>query len=229
MSEFVLYMAPGTCARVPTIALEEAGQDFKSVVVRFMKAEHKSPAFKKLNPNGKVPTLVVDGEPLTENVAILTYLNQRFPQAQLLPKASNELIKARQIADLAFCSATLHPIVTRIRMPQLIAPEIATKGVHLKACEAMDEYFMWINKKLAEAKWWYGDDWSVVDAYLYWIYWRVAGAGYNIDPYPNLQTHAARMEDRPSTQRAMAREAAAEAQLEAEGLAFRPPPLGKDG
>lgn len=225
MSKVQLYMAPGTCARVPCIALEEAGEDFATVVIRFMKGEHKSPEFKKLNPKGKVPTLVVDGEPLTENVAILSYLNQRYPEARLLPDAKDDLDRLRQLADLCFCSATLHPIVTRIRMPHFVATEEAARVVWEKAGNAMSEYFRLIDDRLTNQSWWYGDKWSVMDAYLYWIFWRCEGADYNVEPYPNYADHAKRMEARPAVQRALQREATAQAQLEAEGLAFKPPPL----
>ena len=225
MSDIKLYMAPGTCARVPCIALEEANVDFETVVVRFMKGEHKSPDYKKINPKGKVPALVVDGEALTENVAILSYLNRKFPSAGLLPSPSNELDALRQLADLCFCSATLHPIVTRIRMPQFFAEESAVRSVYDKGCAAMNEYFGLINDRLADRPWWYGDNWSVVDAYLYWIYWRCAGADYDISPFGNYSAHAERIEQRPATQRALAREAEAKAQLEAEGLMFVPPPI----
>ena len=86
MTAITLYMAPGTCARVPAIALEEAGVDFETQLIRFMKGQHKSPDYKKINPKGKIPALVIEGEALTENVAIITYLNQRFPDARLMPK-----------------------------------------------------------------------------------------------------------------------------------------------
>jgi len=227
MSSMQLYMAPGTCARVPCIALEEAGEDFEIVLIRFMRGEHKSPKFRNLNPKGKVPTLVVDGEPLTENVAILTYLNMTYPNSKLLPQPDNELSRLRQLADLCFCSATLHPIVTRIRMPQFFAAEDAARSVWEKGCEAMNEYFSLINDRLADHPWWYGDQWSVVDAYLYWIYWRCDGADFNVEPYANYTAHASRMEDRPSTQRALARESELQAQLESEGLVFTPPSMKK--
>lgn len=42
MTSISLYMAPGTCARGPCVALEEAGVDFETVVVRFKTGEHKS-------------------------------------------------------------------------------------------------------------------------------------------------------------------------------------------
>lgn len=225
MSRIQLYMAPGTCARVPCIALEEAGEDFETVVIRFMKGEHKSPEFKKLNPKGKVPTLVVDGEPLTENVAILSYLNHQYPEARLLPEVDDDLGRLRQLADLCFCSATLHPIVTRIRMPHFIATEEVARVVWEKAGNAMNDFFQLIDDRLANNSWWYGDDWSVMDAYLYWVFWRCEGAGYDVQPFPNYADHAKRMEARPAVQRALQREGIAQAQLEAEGLAFKPPPL----
>lgn len=225
MSSIQLYMAPGTCARVPCIALEEAGAEFETTLIRFMRGEHKSPEFKKLNPKGKVPTLVVGGEPLTENVAIITYLNQRYPDANLLPRPKDELDPIRQIADLSFCSATLHPIVTRIRMPHFMAAEDAARSVWEKGCEAMNEYFGLIDNRLADQPWWYGDEWSVVDAYLYWVFWRCEGADFDVAPYPNFKDHATRMEARPATQRALAREAEAQAQLESEGLVFTPPSM----
>lgn len=223
MSNTRLYMAPGTCARVPSICLEEAGQDFESVIVRFMRGEHKSPEYKKLNPKGKVPTLVIDGEALTENVAIITYLNDRFPDAGLLPEAFDSLSRACQLADLSFCSATLHPIVTRIRMPHFFAGKDAAQSVWEKGCAAMAEFFALINDQLADQRWWYGDQWSAMDAYLYWIFWRVDGADFDVTPYPSFKAHAARMENRPAVQRALQKENEATEQLKTEGLLFTPP------
>jgi glutathione S-transferase len=209
---------------VPSICLEQAGQDFESVLIRFMKGEHKSPEYKKLNPKGKVPTLVIDGRALTENVAIISYLNERFPDARLMPEASDSLARARQIADLSFCSATLHPIVTRIRMPHFFAGEDAVQSIWERGCDAMTEFFGLIESRLVDQDWWYGDQWSAMDAYLYWVFWRVEGADFDVTPFPQFKDHANRMEERPAVQRALKRENAAEAQLEAEGVNFKPPP-----
>ena len=225
MSDILLYIAPGSCSRVALVALIEAGAAFDTRVVRFMRGEHKSPAYKALNPKGKVPALVVDGQALTENVAIIAYLDRVFPQAGLLPPATSPLESARQIADLCFCSATLHPIVTRIRLPQMFATPEATRTVWEKACEAMREFFQLIEDRLEGGPWWYGADWSAMDAYLNWVFWRVEGADFPVGDYPRFADHARRMAERPSVKRAMQIEAEATATLEAEGLAFKPAPL----
>lgn len=224
MTGIVLYSAPGACSRVPTIVLEEIGVPFESRVVRFMKGEHKSPEYKQYNPKGKVPTLIIDGEALTENVAIIIYLAKRFADAGIMPKAQSPMTEARQIADLCFCSATLHPIVTRIRMPQFFAgPDHATP-VWTMGVAAMKEYLQLVETRLAAEPWWYGETWSAMDAYLYWVFWRVAGANFATADYPRFCNHAERMEQRPAVKRALERESKMNAQLEAEGLMFTPPP-----
>lgn len=223
MNDIKLFMAPGTCARVTAICLEEAGLDFETKVVRFMRGEHRSPEYLLLNPKGKVPTLYIDGNTLTENAAIVTYLNDRFPEASLLPKTETTLERVRLLEDLSFCASTLHPIVTRIRMsPFFAGPECALK-VWTLGCEAMAENFALIESRLAAQRWWYDETWSALDAYLYWVFWRVAGAEFDVSAYPNYRDHAARMEQRPSVKRALARENAAQEILESEGLAFVPP------
>jgi glutathione S-transferase len=219
-----LFIAPGSCSRVPLISLIETGTPFETTTVRFMKGEHKSPDYKRINPKGKVPALVIDGQALTENVAIISYLNSRFPKAGLLPPTADAMEAARQIADLCFCSATLHPIVTRIRMPGFFAGPDATLGVWQKGCEAMREYFQLVEDRLDGQDWWYGDTWSAMDAYLNWVFWRVEGAKFPVGDYPRFADHARRMAMRPSYSRAMEIEAAATVALEAEGLVFIPPP-----
>ncbi len=222
----VLHMAPFTCARVTAIALEEAGLTFDTRPVRFVRGEHKSPEYRRLNPLGKVPALAIDGVVLTETVAILTYLNDRFPEAHLLPEALGLSDRARHLADLCFCSATLHPIVTRIRLPAFVAGVENALIVKQAAERSMDEYFQVVEDRLAAGSWWYGTQWSAMDGYLYWVFWRVEGAGYDVTRFPRLLAHARAMETRPAVQRALAREDAMQAALEAEGSAFTPARIG---
>ncbi|PVH28696.1 glutathione S-transferase family protein [Pararhodobacter oceanensis] len=221
MPKLTLYVAPGSCARVPTIALEEIGVPFATELVRFKAQQHKSEAYRALNPKGKVPVLVVDSTPLTENVAILSWLNSRFPDAALLPPVETPFAQAQQLSDLAFVSSTLHPIVTRIRVPYLFGstPEIQA-DVREKGMTAMQPFAQLLEERFDKGRWWYGESWSIVDAYLYWVWWRIVGAGFPVECFPRLQDFAQRIERRPSVMRALAREADQEQMLNDEGLSL---------
>ena len=81
-----LYYSPGASSVIPHITLEEIRAPYQRKLINLAKGEHKTDAYLKINPHGKVPALSVDGNILTENVAILTYLAKRFPDARLLPQ-----------------------------------------------------------------------------------------------------------------------------------------------
>lgn len=65
--------------------LEEAGAEYEYQKVELMKGEGREPPYLKINPLGKVPTLVDGDLVLTESAAICTYIAERFPAANLIP------------------------------------------------------------------------------------------------------------------------------------------------
>lgn len=221
-----LAFAPGACSLVPLIALEEAGVQYEPRLIRFMKGEHKSPDYLRLNPAGKVPALIVDGKPLSQNVAILMWLARAFPDAGLLPLTGDAFANAGILSRLNWCSADLHQLVTRIRIPAFSCdlPDSA-ESVRNLAAAAMAMQLAPVEAALGQHPWLLGSTWSVLDAYIYWIWFRITGAGFPQDRFPNLAAHHARMAARPAVQQAKAIEAAALAQLEGEGLAMQFPPL----
>src|SRR5882762_8386128 len=103
-----LYFAPGSSSMAVHIALNEIGVPFEGRPMSFAKDELRSPGYLALNPEGKVPTLVIDGRPLTEVAAILHYLAKRFPEADLLPRGDIEA-EAQALSWMSFIAATLHP------------------------------------------------------------------------------------------------------------------------
>jgi glutathione S-transferase len=78
-----LFYAPGTCALASRIALEEAGAEYELARLDFSKNEQRSEEYLKINPKGRVPSLVTDKGILTETPAILVYIAQAFPAANL--------------------------------------------------------------------------------------------------------------------------------------------------
>jgi glutathione S-transferase len=221
-----LYFAPGTCARVPLIALEEAGSPFDTKVIAFIRGDHRAPDFLAHNPAGKVPVLIADGVALSQNLAILTWLSRRFPAARLLPASADPAAEAALLSRLAWFSADLHPLVTRIRMPQLICDQpAAIPRVREMACDSMAFQLRGLEQSLQQQPWVLGSDWSVLDGYLYWVWFRITGAGFDPSRFAAIAAHALRMEERPAVKRALQREALAQVELESQGLAV-PLPAG---
>lgn len=82
---YTLYYSPGTASMVVHLALLEIGADYRLEQVDLEKKAQRSPEYLKLNPNGRVPTLLIDGRPVYESAALLTLLAERHPEARLIP------------------------------------------------------------------------------------------------------------------------------------------------
>src|SRR5436305_9599413 len=82
-----LYYSPGSSSMAPHIALHEVGAPFELKLTSLHEHKNRTPDYLAVNPEGKVPTLVLDGgETLTEVAATLWYLARRYPAAGLLPQ-----------------------------------------------------------------------------------------------------------------------------------------------
>src|SRR5215472_15370646 len=89
-SVLTLFFAPGSSSMAPHIALHEIGAPFEARPLSLAKRETRAPEYLAVNPEGKVPALVIDGRVLTEVAGILYYLAKRFPAAGLLPAGDVE-------------------------------------------------------------------------------------------------------------------------------------------
>ena len=176
-----LYFAPGSSSMAAHIALHEVDAPFESRPMSFKKNDMQSADFLKLNPDGKVPTLLIDGRVLTEVAGILFYLAKRFPEATLLPPDDIEA-EAQAVSWMSFIASTLHPA--------------RQKGVdHARAVWAIAD------KKLGNG-WALGEHYSIADIHLFRLYWRLFNS-LKLTPgtFPNLDAHYARMMARPAVQK----------------------------
>ena len=80
-----LFYSTGSCALASHIALEEAGAEYEAIRMDLRAGDQHKPEFLDLNPKGRVPALVTNLGVLTENLSILAYIAQSFPDAQLAP------------------------------------------------------------------------------------------------------------------------------------------------
>jgi len=90
------------------IALNLKGLAYAAHTVHLRKGEQRAPAYLAVNPQGLLPTLVVDGHRLTQSLAILEYLEERYPEPALLPGDALGRARVRALADLVACE--IHPL-----------------------------------------------------------------------------------------------------------------------
>ncbi|TLU75835.1 glutathione S-transferase family protein [Mannheimia varigena] len=164
-----LYGLVGACSFVPHVALEwvklHANQDyeFQAVSREFI----KSPEFLALNPRGAVP-LLVDGDlALSQNQAILHYLDELYPEVKLFgSKTARD--KAKAARWLAFFNSDVHKAFTPLfRLPSYAADnEELTKTIRQQAAEQVLELLTVANDHL-ENHIFFGETISVADVYLY--------------------------------------------------------------
>ena len=182
-----LYFAPGSSSMAPHIALHEIGAAFEARPISFARKQNREPDYLALNAEGKVPTLLVDGRPLTEVAAILFYLARRFPEAGLLPEG--EEAQAQALSWMSFIASTLH----------------AARRDSLDTRRAV---YALADEKLDGREWALGA-YSVADIHLFRLFWRFRGfLEQGPGEFPNLSAHYERMMQRPAVRRTIEVEAA---------------------
>ena len=206
-----LYYTPGACSLAPYVALTEAGAEFDVHVLNFRKGEHMQPAYLQLNPRHRVPTLMIDGEPLTENVAILLWIARTFPAAKLLPTDAWQEIKA--ISFMAWFASGIHPTLTPNTRPERYC-DLPGSEESVKRCARtlMRQNFQIVDN-LLEGREWFFDRYTVVDAYFFWCFRRATQFAIDVSAFTRCSAHFARMQQRPSVEKVLAFEAEAVQQL----------------
>jgi glutathione S-transferase len=185
--DLTLYFAPGASSMAPHIALHEIGCPFEARPVSFRRDETRSAAFRAINPEGKVPTLLVGDRILTEVAGILYYLARRYPEARLMP-ANDPEAEARVVSWMSFIASSVHP-------------------ARRAGLEAAMQVYALADARLGPG--WAVSDYSIADIHLFRLYWRFA-ASLRPPPgsFPNLEAHHARMLARPAVIRTIEAESA---------------------
>ena len=183
---------------VPYLALKEAGAQFDIRPINLAKKEQMSEEYLKINPKHRVPVLVIDGEPLTENVSILLWIDHNFPHADLLPKQS--MHRAQAVSFLAWCASSIHPALTPNALPQRFC-NLPNTAENVKECaqKLLTEYFS-IAENMLRKKTWFFDSFSFADIYFFWCFRRAKQFDIDLNHFINCQSHFINMLTREYTQ-----------------------------
>ena len=228
-----LHYYPSNASMIPHIVLEELGVPFELVLVDRGQNLHKSADYLKLNPNGKIPTLVQTepGQPdlvLYEGAAICLHLADTHPQGQLMPPLGS-FGRAHAYKWLLWLSNTFQPDIMMFYYPDRYVastdPQVV-RGVSEQAQLRIQGHLAQLDDEIGRASstvatrsrasedledtgtWFLGSHYSVLDAYVFTLCrWT---RGFSSRPArsfeANLAPYLQRMLARPAVQRVIATE-----------------------
>lgn len=203
-----LYYAPATCALASHIALEQAGADYGIVRLDFSRGEQRSPEYLQLNPKGRVPLLLTPQGALTETPALLHYIAQTHPRADLAP-LDDAFAMARLNAFNSYLCATVHVAHAHGRRASRWSDDAAAQAtMKQKVAQNMADCFALIEHEYLQGPWVMGERYSVADPYLFTLSGWLEGDGVDIARFPKVADHFARMQALPAVAKVLASEAA---------------------
>jgi len=194
-----LFSAPTPNALKVRIALEEMELPYKVREMDFSRLEQKEPWYLKLNPNGRVPTIIDhdNGEAIFESGAILIYLAEKT--GKLLPR--EVLPRIRVIEWLMFQMSGLGPMMGQANVFYRYAPEKIPYAIERYQREGK-RLLTVLDTQLATHEYVAGPDYSIADIAM-WP-WAIGHgwAGIEADDLVHLQRWLAQIRERPAVKRA---------------------------
>lgn len=188
MSRAILYdYWRSSAAYRVRIALNLKGIDYESRPVNLLESEQRSDDYRALNPQGLVPLLEIDGHRLTQSLAILGYLDARYPNQPFLPTAAADRAHVVGMAMVVACD--IHPI-NNLRVLRYLKNELGQPQ------EAIDAWYRhWIGEGLpalealaapTAGKFLYGDAPTGADICLVPQLYNARRYEVPLDDYPTL-------------------------------------------
>jgi glutathione S-transferase len=197
---YQLFYSPGSCSMAVHVLLNELGQKFELLKADLAETP-RSAALLKHNPRGQVPVLVVEGKPLREGAAILTFLCETH-KSPLLPASGWERAKAQEW--LAFANSSLHPAYGRaFFLARQLGEAAATSPVMKAAIESIQTYWDEIESQLASQPYICGKEITVADILITVIANWNSYLGNVITFGPKTRDYLKRISDRPAYQQAL--------------------------
>lgn len=194
------YYNPQSRAAVTRWMLEEVGADYEIVAMDVVAGDTRAPAFRAINPMGKIPTLVLpDGTVLTENGAIIAWLAAAYPEAGLSPPSGSPQ-HGTMLRWLFFCGSCFEPALT----DRMIRPE-AAGSPQMLGWGDYDQVVDTFEGLVKQGPYILGESFSAADIYVAAsLGWGTAFGAPRLKESEIIQSYVARATDRPAYKRANA-------------------------
>ena len=199
MLQFYFHPSPNPIK--VALLLEELETPFELSAVDTFKGEQHAPAYRKINPNGKVPAIVDDGVTVFDSHAILLHLSAKH--GKFVPSAASE--RAAMLSWLQFVATGLSPFSGQAVHFLHHAPEPLpyARNRYLKEVES---HYRVLDERLATSKYLAGDTYSIADIAL-WGWANFAGYIFGekgLTDYPHVKRLVDEISARPAAVRALA-------------------------
>ncbi len=194
-----LYYMPGACPLATHIVLEWIGQPYETEAVPRDKL--KQPEFLALNPVGSVPVFTDGDLVLTQSAAILEYLAEKYPEANLMPDTLAGRAETRRW--LGFVNADLHKAFGVVFGKASFVNEASCQEQLAEGGKAKAAQLFAIIDKQLEGKQWVTGARSVVDPYLYTVTRWAHAVKMDLSGFPSLLAFFERMNADPGVQAAL--------------------------
>lgn len=203
-----LYFAKGTCALASHIALEDSGGGYETKRIDFKSNAQQSPDYLAINPKGRVPALATPQGILTETPAILVYIAQSFPRANLAPLDDPFALAQMQSFNSYLCSTVHIAHAHRPRGSRWADEESSLADMKRKVPQTMTACFQMIEQTMLKGPWVMGERYTVADPYLFTLGSWLVNDSVDIKTFPRVYEHHQRMAERPNVKKVLAAEAA---------------------
>ena len=182
------------------IALNLKGVDYEIVTVNLPGGAHHAAGFRAINPQATIPTLDDDGTILWQSLAIIEYLDARFPEPRLIPLDPVARARVQALAQLIACE--IHPL-NNLRVLKYLRSELKLDDTAVNK---------WYSHWIAEAfgpletfvagwsggQYCFGDSLSLADVYLVPQMYNARRFNCDLAPYPTLVRIAQALEQEPA-------------------------------
>lgn len=196
----VFYRAPMSSASPVDWALGELALPLERVTLDLAKGETRTPAFRAINPNGKVPTLVVDGRPMWEGLAIIQWLGDRFGVERGLWPAASEPARMEALTWSVWAYVSLGQVVSRLWLATSDrAPELRNAAMAEACRKEAHELLAILEARLEGREWLLGGAFSLVDVVIASTLIFAGYAGVSFEDFPRVRAWLARGKARPAS------------------------------
>lgn len=194
----VFYWHPQSSATPVAAALAELDVPHQRVKVDIRSGEQHKPEFLALNPNGKVPTLTVDGVPMFEGLAIQLWLGEHYGVARGMWPAAGTPERLQAMSWCAWGYVSYGAVAGRLFLATQ-GPEALRSEVHAAAArEMLVQLLALLEDRLARQQWMLGQDYSLVDTLLASVLGWSVYIGAPVAERKHVQAWLARIQARPA-------------------------------